>query len=150
MKILKLLPVLLFSIIILFTTQCKKDKNKEPELPPETNTGAMTFGCKVNGKVFVPQDGNGKPGLFVQYINYGDVPDGGWHLNIPASDFQSNPINGVNIETDSLLLQEGLNYEFKTTKGNANAFYQTAFDMGILVYPKLDRCFCFILYDCYL
>ena len=86
MKILKLLPVLLFSIIILFTTQCKKDKNKEPELPPETNTGAMTFGCKVNGKVFVPQDGNGKPGLFVQYINYGDVPDGGWHLNIPAFD----------------------------------------------------------------
>ena len=139
MKLAKLTCCTLLLITFFTFSQCKKDKNKNLELPPETNTGAMTFGCKVNGKVFVPQDGNGKPGLFVQYINYGDVPDGGWHLNIPASDFQSNPINGVNIETDSLLLQEGINYEFKTTKGNANAFYQTAFDRGVLVYPKLDN-----------
>ncbi|MBS1947911.1 MAG: hypothetical protein JST47_09105 [Bacteroidetes bacterium] len=32
---------------------CKKSV-AEPQLPPITQTGANTFGCKVNGKVWVP------------------------------------------------------------------------------------------------
>jgi hypothetical protein len=41
---------------------CKKDKNTtEPtdQLPPATQTGANTFGCLVNGKVFTPSGFNG-------------------------------------------------------------------------------------------
>ena len=66
------------ALLALFTfSQCKKNKTDEPQLPPETTTGAMTFGCKVNGKVFVPKDGRGKPGLFCQYVNLGAGPGGG-------------------------------------------------------------------------
>ena len=51
-------------LMIFFTfSKCKKEKD-QPQLPPETITGAMTFGCKVNEKVFVPKDGRGKPGLY--------------------------------------------------------------------------------------
>jgi hypothetical protein len=126
------------SVMTIFTfSQCKKNKAEEPQLPPETQTGAMTFGCKVNGQIFLPKDGNGRPGLYVQYVNLGNVPDGGWHLNIPAYNYSSN--KGVSIETDSLLLVEGMTYQFKTTIGTANAFYLENIPNGVNVYPKLDN-----------
>lgn len=45
---------LLFACSFLLLLACCKDKNPEPELPPVTTTGANTFGCKVNGKVWLP------------------------------------------------------------------------------------------------
>ena len=126
------------SVAMLFTfSQCKKNKTEEPKLPPETTTGAMTFGCKINGQIFLPKDGNGRPGLYVQYVNLGNVPDGGWHLNIPAYNYSTN--KGVSIETDSLFLTEGMTYQFKTTVGTANAFYRENIPNGVNVYQKLDN-----------
>ena len=46
----------------------------------------MTFGCKIDGKVFVPKDGNEQPGLYEQYVYLGNGTRGGWHLNIPVTD----------------------------------------------------------------
>ena len=52
---------LLFSLTVLFTaSSCKKQKNNEPQLPPETQTGANTLGFKINGKVYTA---SGKGGL---------------------------------------------------------------------------------------
>ncbi len=131
------LPGLLFFLFSLFTfSQCKKNKT-DPPLPPETITGAMTFGCKVNGKVFVPEDGNGKPGLFVEYPYLGNGPDGGFHLNIPAFNYQSSPKRGVSIVTDSLLLFEGVSYYFEDSIGSAKAFYLEEANNGLVVYHKL-------------
>lgn len=130
------MKLLLFTVSVtaLFTfSQCKKNK-EEPQLPPETTIGAMTFGCKINGKVFVPRDGRGKPGLFVQYVNLGDGPGGGWYLNIPALDWKPAEIPGVSITTDSLFVVEGMSYDFKTTKGNVKAFY----DIGSNHFVKLN------------
>ena len=125
-------------VTILTFTGCKKNKSEEPQLPPETTIGAMTFGCKINGKVFLPKDGYGRPGLYCQYVNLGNVQDGGWHLNIPAYNYSSK--KGVSIETDSLFLIEGSTYQFKTTKGTANAFYlETTSNGSVDIYPKLDN-----------
>jgi hypothetical protein len=130
--------LLLFSITTLLVISCRKKNNqKEPELPPETQTGAYTFGCKVNGKVFLPRDGNGKPGLFAQYVNLGTGPRGGWHLNIPAYDHSAK--HGVSIETDSLLLLEGRTYELKKAQGHASAFYLKSTTNGVDVYKKPDN-----------
>lgn len=121
---------LLSAILFLFCfSRCKKD-NEEPQLPPETTTGAMTFGCKINGKVFVPKDGNGHAGLFCQYIYI----NGGWNLNIPAFDWKSSSVPLVSITTDSLLVTEGETYPFKNSKGFAKAFYSDNSGM----YKKLD------------
>jgi len=145
MKLSTLRTFSLLFIIAITISQCKK-KNEEPQLPPETTTGAMTFGCKVNGKVFVPKDGRGRPGLFVQYVNLGSGPGGGWYLNIPALDWKPNPPDNVNISTDSLLVIEGATYPFKyRKKGFPGAFYANgplyaALDnnSGILKIKKFD------------
>ena len=54
--------ILLF-LTILSLVGCSKDDPKPPEpaslLPPETQTGANTFGCIINNQVFYPRDGTG-------------------------------------------------------------------------------------------
>ena len=115
-------------VMTIFTfSQCKK-KTEEPQLPPETTTGAMTFGCKVNGKVFVPKDGRGRPGLFVQYVNLGAGLGGGWFLSIPAIDQTPSNSIGITIVTDSLLVVEGSTYKFGITKDSAKARYYVGLD----------------------
>ena len=135
MKILQQLSYA-FLLITLFTfSQCKKNKKDEPQLPPETTTGAMTFGCKIDGKVFVPRDGRGRPGLYVQYVYLSTGSMQGWYLNMPAIDHIPTNSIGVSIATDSLLLSEGMIYQFNTTKGNAMARYYE----GLNNYPKTDN-----------
>ena len=139
---------ILFLALLILTTagKCHKEKNEEPQLPPETTTGAYTFGCKVNGKVFVPMDGRGKPGLYAQYVFLGNAPGGGWFLNIPAVDQVSNERTTVNIGTDSLLLGDGNIYLFREKKGFASGRYSNgferyemlSFDTGELTITKHD------------
>jgi hypothetical protein len=63
----KQVKLLLFIIVCTnIFDACKKDKNTTnpaDQLPPATQTGANTFGCLVNGKVYVPKgyNGNGSP-----------------------------------------------------------------------------------------
>jgi hypothetical protein len=64
--------VLILAIGLFFTTSsCKKDKKVEDtteQLPPETQTGAYTFGCKVDGEIFTA---TGRGGLLAdQKVNY--------------------------------------------------------------------------------
>ena len=52
----------MLSLSGLMGTSCTKDAEKgDPvfALPPETQTGANTFGVTINGKVYVPRDPNG-------------------------------------------------------------------------------------------
>jgi hypothetical protein len=51
MKKIKLLPIILFCMIILSASHC--EKHEPTALPPETQTGANTLGCYVDGKLFV-------------------------------------------------------------------------------------------------
>ncbi len=45
----------LIAIYLLFClTQCKKNGSSGPVLPPITQTGANTFGCILNGQVWLP------------------------------------------------------------------------------------------------
>jgi len=52
MKQLQILAVLLLFI------GCSSDSNPEEGLPKETQTGANTFGCLIDGKLLVPRSGN--------------------------------------------------------------------------------------------
>ncbi len=127
MKNIIFILVAAFIVTMLTFIRCKKNKSEEPQLPAITTSGTMTFGCKVDGKVFVPKDGRGRPGLYVQYVNLGTGPGGGWYLNMPATNWVPNPPEGINIETDSLLVEEGLNYEFKYDATNNSKIKGTAF-----------------------
>lgn len=50
------------TVLMLITTMlliaCSDDSNPEDGLPPETQTGANTFGCLIDGKLLVPRSGN--------------------------------------------------------------------------------------------
>ena len=61
----KHLLFLLFFASLSLNLKCKKENN-EPQLPPETQTGANTLGFKINGKVYTA---SGKSGLLSnQYV----------------------------------------------------------------------------------
>ncbi|TAE41620.1 MAG: hypothetical protein EAY66_01310 [Sphingobacteriales bacterium] len=69
MKPLKNILVLLCSLLLLSASCKKPSKNPIDNLPPATQTGANTFGCLVNGEVFLPKgSGFGGPVLRCQYV----------------------------------------------------------------------------------
>jgi hypothetical protein len=48
----------LFASILFFAASCKKDDPLNTDkLPPATTSGKNTFGCKINGKVWLPAGG---------------------------------------------------------------------------------------------
>lgn len=111
--------LLLFVSSLLLNSKCRKEN--ELQLPPETTTGAMTFGCKINGKILIPKGGNGFPGILTEYPFLGNGPGGGWFLSIIGTDRKSEGMPAVSIATDSLLLVEGNTYNLEDKKGHANA-----------------------------
>jgi hypothetical protein len=108
---------LLISLTLL-SSRCKK-QNAEPQLPPETTTGAMTFGCKVNGKVFVPKASIDGPAISVNYYYTGSGQGEGWFFFLYGANRVDAPRMSIAIETDSLLLLEGNSYPLKKGKGFA-------------------------------
>jgi hypothetical protein len=59
---------LLLVLLVTNGSKCKKNGGDLPQLPPETQTGANTFGCLVDGKVFLPKgDPFGGPIKKAQY-----------------------------------------------------------------------------------
>jgi hypothetical protein len=153
----KLLPILASLFFITLTaSECKKHKPGSPvdHLPPETQTGANTFGCLVNGKVFLPKGTSLSPILtcYYQYIYYPSPT--GFVFQISASDNSrpSSPIN-LNIDIDSLSLQKGKTYELQTqgikgiaygnyrkfTNNTLNDFFTYSLSSGQLNLTKFDE-----------
>jgi hypothetical protein len=84
---------------------CKKDKNTTDtvdQLPPATQIGANTFGCLVNGKVYIPKgsSGNGSPNPKKIYdIGLNGLP----YMQINAGQYeQNNQIASFILGIDSL------------------------------------------------
>ena len=48
---------LIFILMALLLIGCRDSSEDSHQLPPETQTGANTFGCLVNGRLFYPRDG---------------------------------------------------------------------------------------------
>lgn len=99
--------LLLFFLLLLSVACGNRDDSVTPEqqLPAETQSGANTFGCLVNGKLFFPRDGvpsvasNGTPkGLEVI-----GSPTGFDYREIEASNFKDGkPINYFTLHLQSL------------------------------------------------
>ena len=50
------LIILLITAICSCTNSLTEEENWNPQLPPITQTGANTFGCKINGEIMIPRD----------------------------------------------------------------------------------------------
>lgn len=98
-------------LILLFITTfvlscCNNDDNHNEQLPPETQTGANTVGCLVNGNVFLPHaEGiNPEVNCFYQYI------DGEFFFNIAFFDYRGTTPKAVSVQTRQIDLQVGETY----------------------------------------
>lgn len=145
--------LLLLVCTVLTANHCKKNKPTNPvdQLPPETQTGANTFGCLVNGQVFKP-GGAQLIGGSLQ-CNYQYVNNGFYFTLIGRNKAGSNLLSSIGLYTDSLMIQQGDIISLKARiKGNSSGNYYKAINSfqyeqydtdgniykGILQIKKLD------------
>jgi hypothetical protein len=70
--------LLWLALLLVLVATCKQ-KDPEPDLPPETATGANTFGCILNGQIWKPS--KSESGFQTLWVS----PEGGGWLTIKAS-----------------------------------------------------------------
>jgi hypothetical protein len=104
--------------MLLCLAACNKEKNYS--LPPETQIGAGTFGCKVNGKVWVPNGSNSYSGQnVVSYYQYIYPSPSGFVFNITATKYNQKPIESISLGTDSMQIQQGMKLPLRTGYHNS-------------------------------
>lgn len=119
--------------IILAFASCTKDDFKKEELPPETCTGANTFGCLVNGQLWVAKSSSGSPAMNVDYFSATE-------LNIFASrnNIANVPVNSTlesitfsikndSIKTKHFILDDVLKRQGSYSSDRYNCYYQTGY-----------------------
>lgn len=119
MKILHLILILTLAL----NTSCNKEddepQNPVDQLPPATQTGKQTFGCLINGKVFLPDNfGSGRPNAFYQFV------DGAYTLGIHASNKRGEELLSVGLGAlDIQLIKESQYMLNSEISGNFYGIY---------------------------
>jgi len=143
-------------ILILFTTfvfsSCDRDGQifaGKDQLPPETQTGANTVGCLVNGKVFLPK----KEGISPEVNCFYQLVNGEYFFTMAFSDLRGTGNLTTSIQTFRINLEVGQTYILNknpeingdyTGAGGAfslsvtNIFYTNSLKSGELKIKKLD------------
>lgn len=96
---------------------CDKDENDNLKLPPATQTGARTFGCLVDGKVFGHNDG--VINCFYQLI------EGGYYFGISAEGNITPKY--IHILGNQVSIVQGESYPL-STEDDGNFFALAAFE----------------------
>ncbi|WP_310991673.1 DUF6252 family protein [Aequorivita marina] len=143
------LPQYVLLIFMATTISCcnKDDDNPPPEpvdqLPPATQTGAGTFGCLLDGEVFLP--GNNTPNpldCVYQYVNGGYYFALQSNRRINGSDYQA-----LGIGSNLFQIEEGGTYALKENvpnnvsghyRLNLDSNYTSEIHTGELKITKLD------------
>jgi hypothetical protein len=153
------LALLVLSATLTHCTSCKE--NVEPSLPPETQSGAGTFACRINGVVwqyknptgfltlqektnwqYSPNDIGGK--LFISGYRYNDKNVGLDHLGISADSLSIRQEALVNFTSQNLSIAYDNN---QASKNQCGSYYtQVSLDssknfyrQGRLEVTKLDN-----------
>ncbi len=128
----------LFSLLcfLLFTNmKCKKDnQNPVDQLPPATHEGKETFGCLVNGEVFLPKGINlGGPQLssYYQYLNSPTAQ--GYYFNVSASKKNGGDkgTEGVSISSNNFPIHQGEKYVLKNSLDKSGIYGTYGIFIGI-------------------
>lgn len=121
-----IISIFIFAILL---SCCSKDgkiigNSSNEQLPSETQTGANTVGCLVNGKVFLPHSEGINPEVncFYQLI------DGKYYFTMAFSDLRGSSIETVNLFTAKVDLQinqvYNLNQGYNPLLGGGAEYYK--------------------------
>jgi hypothetical protein len=134
----KTLTLLLLSSIYI-SSSCTKNTpaNTEEQLPPETQTGAYTFGCKVDGKIYTAK---GKDGLLATQFVWGGGVYSDSSITIGASNGNQKFSFDLSVKYNgSLGLLYTSTYPYQgsfqdnnngTLPGNSNTYKTDSFNTG--------------------
>jgi hypothetical protein len=116
---------LIIACSLLLASSCRKHKTATSpvdQLPAETQTGANTFGCLVNGVAFKPGGAQLSGGSL--QCNYQFVSGGYYFVLIARNKTGSNLLSSVGLYTDSLKISEGTKLNLKSRiDGNPSGDY---------------------------
>ncbi len=140
-------------LICLITSNCKKHKTTaDPvsQLPPVTQVGANTFGCLVDGQVFVPKGSLfSSPSLQCAYQYLDNSSSKGFYFQLSASHrYSTQNIKSIAIGTENLELKEVsyvLEDAFKAGNGfgllseSGVAYYTQKNLPGLLTITRFDQ-----------
>lgn len=100
--------LILLYLLFIFSS-CNKDDNPfmgKDQLPPETQTGANTAGCLINGQVFLPSQEGLNPSLVCNY----EYLQGKFYFNLTIRDNRGMGIKTISIQTRQVSLEKGRTY----------------------------------------
>ena len=139
---------LFLTLLITFTlSSCNDDDNKPSnpvdQLPPATQVGANTFGCLLDGEVFIPGGGTNSLDCVYQFV------DGGYYFAVQGNKRnENNNLIGISLGTINLQIVESNTYQLKEQQpGNARGrlYFSTLYNdtsttyTGELTITKLDQ-----------
>lgn len=150
MKLIPIVSIILVSVV-LTASNCRKKNPEKPidKLPPETQTGANTFGCLIDGEAFIPK-GNPLSGPILkaqyQFVN------GKQSFGISARNSEGEMGRTIAIGGDSIILNLGeydLNsrniagqlhgrYIFSMIGTLGNYYYTNEIQKGLLIIKNFD------------
>lgn len=127
----KKLLIILFAACSIFAS-CKKDKTQADQLPPATQIGANTFGCYINGKLYVPK------GFEQNKPNFDMIVDPSFNdgnLDVRTFNKSSDKTISLNFSSDSIKT-EGI---FNILSNSRLGFYYYQISSGNSVCETLSR-----------
>ncbi len=142
-------PSQLILLLVLTATIscCNKDDDNPPpdpvgQLPPATQTGAGTFGCLLDGEVFLPGNVPNKLDCVYQFVN------GGYYFSLQGSKRDSNNnVILIGLSTKNMEINASTTYMLKenidqsaygTYFFNTDFNYTNQIETGELKITKLD------------
>ncbi|KHJ39512.1 hypothetical protein PBAC_00190 [Pedobacter glucosidilyticus] len=148
MKTLKYI-IILISYLSLSASSCKKDKTGIDALPVATQEGKNTFGCLVNGEVFIARTrGLFGPPYFACEYGFNSVTNSLRFL-LKGTDSIREPFSSITISSTGISLISGTKLNLRELKdGNASARYSetlidefntTSISKGEITITKLDE-----------
>jgi hypothetical protein len=90
---------------------CTSDDDSRDQLPPETQTGANTAGCLLNGKVFLPKQEGLNPALVCNY----EFIDGEFFFNLYFSDLRNGNAKTIAVQNRRITFEVGNTYLLNKT-----------------------------------
>ena len=110
-----------YLFFILMLAGCSTDSSPSDGLPPETKTGANTFGCLIDGKLLVPRSGNNSL-VFPLWgaILWGGIPNDTYYSELEIIDYKSTRSASFLLHIKELYSHGSANYIIDESNGMNN------------------------------